>query len=188
MKTNPNKGFTIVELLIVIVIISILTAITVVAYNGIQGRAVATKAGSVASTYAKVLEMYYIDNGHFPAIGEDKACLGMVDDYPAKDLLGEGQCSSMPTLEASVNETFNQAVLPYLSNIPDGSFPVIALGEYAIRGIIYQTSENTQAYALYYVLAGDVASSCYSTGYSDEDEETGQVLTECSHYVDYSSE
>jgi prepilin-type N-terminal cleavage/methylation domain-containing protein len=35
-----QKGFTIVELLIVIVIIAILAAITIVAYNGIQGRAV----------------------------------------------------------------------------------------------------------------------------------------------------
>ena len=36
-KTQRNlRGFTIVELLIVIVIIAILAAITIVAYNGIQ--------------------------------------------------------------------------------------------------------------------------------------------------------
>ena len=39
-KTQRNlRGFTIVELLIVIVIIAILAAITIVAYNGIQQRA-----------------------------------------------------------------------------------------------------------------------------------------------------
>ncbi|MET0979967.1 MAG: type II secretion system protein [Candidatus Saccharimonadales bacterium] len=37
-----NSGFTIVELLIVIVVIGILAAITIVAYNGIQTRARAT--------------------------------------------------------------------------------------------------------------------------------------------------
>ena len=38
-KTLRRKGFTIVELLIVIVVIGILAAITIVAYTGIQGRA-----------------------------------------------------------------------------------------------------------------------------------------------------
>ena len=39
IKQTQQTGFTIVELLIVIVVIGILAAITIVAYNGIQGRA-----------------------------------------------------------------------------------------------------------------------------------------------------
>lgn len=38
-RKNRSKGFTIVELLIVIVVIGILAAITIVAYNGVQTRA-----------------------------------------------------------------------------------------------------------------------------------------------------
>ena len=41
-----QRGFTIVELLIVIVVIAILAAITIVAYNGIQTRAAATQVVS----------------------------------------------------------------------------------------------------------------------------------------------
>ena len=41
-----QKGFTIVELLIVIVVIAILAAITIVAYNGIQTRARNSKISS----------------------------------------------------------------------------------------------------------------------------------------------
>lgn len=39
IKNKQNSGFTIVELLIVIVVIGILAAITIVAYNGVQQRA-----------------------------------------------------------------------------------------------------------------------------------------------------
>ena len=39
MLKYRNRGFTFVELLIVIVVIAILAAITVVAYSGIQNRA-----------------------------------------------------------------------------------------------------------------------------------------------------
>jgi prepilin-type N-terminal cleavage/methylation domain-containing protein len=39
VQNKQQSGFTIVELLIVIVVIAILAAITVVAYNGIQDRA-----------------------------------------------------------------------------------------------------------------------------------------------------
>ena len=48
---TKQRGFTIVELLIVVVIIAILAAITTVAYNGIQNRANASTAKAVAEVY-----------------------------------------------------------------------------------------------------------------------------------------
>lgn len=53
---NNQKGFTIVELLIVIVVIAILAAITIVAFNGIQNRAKASSAQSAANTVIKKAE------------------------------------------------------------------------------------------------------------------------------------
>lgn len=55
-KLKADKGFTIVELLIVIVIIGILAAITIVAYNGIQNRGKAASAQSAANTIIKKAE------------------------------------------------------------------------------------------------------------------------------------
>lgn len=48
-----QKGFTIVELLIVIVVIGILASITIVAFNGIQARSQAAKRDSDISNYYK---------------------------------------------------------------------------------------------------------------------------------------
>jgi general secretion pathway protein G len=65
-RTN-QRGFTIVELLIVIVVIAILAAITIVAYNGVQVRARDSQRRSDVTAIKKALELYYIDNGKFPS-------------------------------------------------------------------------------------------------------------------------
>lgn len=67
---KSRGGFTIVELLIVIVVIAILAAITIVAYNGIQERARASAASSALSQANKKLVAYQVD---FP------------DTYPADE-------------------------------------------------------------------------------------------------------
>ncbi len=63
---KKDRGFTIVELLIVIVVIGILAAIVIVAYNGVQNRAKTTKAQTNASAVQKVAEAYNADNGVYP--------------------------------------------------------------------------------------------------------------------------
>lgn len=62
-------GFTIVELLIVIVVIGILAAITIVAYNGIQIRAFNARAQSDIINVQKIVEAYNATNGNYPSTG-----------------------------------------------------------------------------------------------------------------------
>ncbi|MDN5275584.1 MAG: hypothetical protein JWN33_233 [Candidatus Saccharibacteria bacterium] len=70
---NKSAGFTIVELLIVIVVIGILAAITIVAYNGIQGRARDSRVDGDVRLVKTALEMYKADNGFYPSIGSDNS-------------------------------------------------------------------------------------------------------------------
>lgn len=67
LKQTKQSGFTIVELLIVVVIIAILAAITIVAYNGIQNRARGSAALSTASTVQKKAEIAVGVTGSYPA-------------------------------------------------------------------------------------------------------------------------
>lgn len=61
------SGFTIVELLIVIVVIAILASISVVAYSGIQSRARDTDRTNDLNVMKKGLALFYAENGYYPA-------------------------------------------------------------------------------------------------------------------------
>lgn len=55
---NRQRGFTIVELLIVIVVIAVLATVTVVAYNGVRLRSQATAIVSDLKAIEKALHLY----------------------------------------------------------------------------------------------------------------------------------
>jgi len=65
-NTDKSKGFTIVELLVVIVVIGILASITIVSYNGIRQRAENAKTLSAVSSYIDALQVYASNNGAVP--------------------------------------------------------------------------------------------------------------------------
>lgn len=88
-RRSARHGFTIVELLIVIVVIGILAAIALVAYNGIQNRARASAASSALSQAAKKISIWQVDNpgsapscaSFFTLIGStETSCVASVGD------------------------------------------------------------------------------------------------------------
>lgn len=116
---NTRRGFTIVELLIVIVVIAILAAISVVAYNGIQDRSKNTATLNAASQVMKLLQAYVAQNDAYPYTGGD-ACV-TVD-------IG---CKDAGTADAPINSTFN-ANITTIGN-PPKSTPISASRGYGIR-------------------------------------------------------
>ncbi len=82
MRLKTARGFTIVELLIVVVVIAILAAITIVAYNGIASRARDAQLKSDIDSAAKQLAIYNVKNGTYPTVQASDA--GVMDSADTK--------------------------------------------------------------------------------------------------------
>lgn len=66
-RNKASSAFTIVELLIVIVVIGILAAITIVAYNGVQARGKTSASLSMYNIALKKAEAVNVLTGHYPS-------------------------------------------------------------------------------------------------------------------------
>lgn len=96
-----ERGFTIVELLVVIVVIAILAAISIAAYTGIQQRAEDTARLHAAKELQTVLALYHSDHGAYPPHSLDS-------------------CNTSPTRTHCRFEQMRELFVPdYVASIPD---------------------------------------------------------------------
>jgi len=159
-----ESGFTIVELLIVVVVIAILAAITVTAYSGVQERAKTSVINDAASSWAKILQMQIAQGA---AISLNASCLGRsATDFPAKDGFAAGEC--LQAFEDGVKTASVEYKATALADwkggdtIPNGLLPVTstsftASGKsyvYKSRGIWLATIAPTGGIAWIPVVAG----------------------------------
>jgi general secretion pathway protein G len=66
---NPRRrlsAFTLIEMLLVLVILGILAAIVVPKFTGVSANAQRKAAATQISTFATAIDMFEVDNGHYP--------------------------------------------------------------------------------------------------------------------------
>lgn len=100
-KFNRQKGFTIVELLIVIVVIGILAAITIVSYSGIQQRARLSTATSEISQLNKAILTARINQGKtlMQITGSGNTCAAASRYEPTIDKISEASGMNLSALK-----------------------------------------------------------------------------------------
>lgn len=154
-----DNGFTIVELLIVIVVIAVLAAITVVTFNGAYSRARNSSRITAAKQYIQLLQNYYTINGSYP-FNSGRYCLGT--GFTDVNSNGVGGCYNAATGDSwltSESSTVNTELLEVgsLPNSPkdhivgtDGIPRVGPIGIWKADGKLW----------VYYIIERPAASSC----------------------------
>ena len=115
---KKRYGFTIVELLIVIVVIAILATVVAVAYNGAAAKSRNAQTGAAIKKYVEALVLYKTLKGKYPdGNANNKTCLGT--GYPG------GKCWRG---EIDENATFTQALRDvYGSGLPVSGNEILGL-------------------------------------------------------------
>lgn len=145
---QKQQGFTIVELLIVIVVIGILAAITIVAYNGVQTRAENNKTSAAVNQSIKLLMLYKELNGNYPSTPSGYACLGTgynngICFTQADGISSAGQeTASFNTALKTVGSIPNASTVPM--TMPSGSIVAGASFESGANMIRYHLNGASQ--------------------------------------------
>jgi len=151
LRWTKQKGFTIVELLIVIVVIGILAAITIVAFNGISTRAENTKTVTGVGSYYKAIQAYGINTGAYPVAGYP--CLGPLGTTCANTTDSSSACFGAGA--AGANSAFDTAIKTVLSTAPSLSSQTMECNGKQYGGAYYSSNAQGTTATITYFLKGN---------------------------------
>ena len=157
-KQAKERGFTIVELLIVIVVIGILAAIVIVAYSGITARANLQKSVTNATAMRDVAEAFSADNSKYPAVTADFTTGSTSTKLPAgitPTIGGNGAAGPYSGIAAAVAQTSN------VTGISNPSFLLTGTAAAPTGGVIiyWDPTLSTPGLSTTYVYYGAASST-----------------------------
>jgi general secretion pathway protein G len=134
-KPNPSsaqRGFTLIEIMVVVVIIGVLGAIVVPQFMSRPDQAKVTAATIDIQAIATALEMYRLDNAHYPSTQQGlEALVKRPSGQPAvRNWNPQGYLKSMPV---DPWNTPYQYRYPGLQSV-DGMYDLYSLGADGIAG------------------------------------------------------
>jgi len=172
------NGFTIVELLIVVVVIAILAAISIIAYNGIQTRAENTKTITAVNQYVKGVLAYSADKGQYPS-DPSWPCLGP-DGTRCARASGDGAgCPSSDGGSITQINFINQLKTVMGDNMPPLSSQIVSCASSTYSGGYYRSTDGKVASIIYYLRGNqpcDGVSGAASYGRNQQND-----MTRCSY-------
>jgi prepilin-type N-terminal cleavage/methylation domain-containing protein len=156
LSDDRQVGFTIVELLIVIIVIAILAAITLVAFNGVQAKAENTKTLNAVETYIKAIKLYATERGSLP-IHTNWPCLG-----GTSEICGASSTACWGVGYVGGQAAFTSDIKSYINTTPVLSQQSMACNPAGdvVKGGFYYSSDGQTGW-VYYFLRGNV--SCGNT-------------------------
>jgi type IV pilus assembly protein PilA len=109
MFNKVQKGFTLIELMIVVAIIGILAAIAIPAYQNYTIRAQVTEGLTLADGYKTAIAEYYANNGTMPSLSNLTGVTAAVGKYESGITVTGGDI--VITYGGAVNQTINGKTL-----------------------------------------------------------------------------
>ena len=114
LKKLKNQGFTIVELLIVIVVIGILATLVITTYNGVQSKARDTKRQTDINAIQGQVEAYNTNAGFYPTLAQMNTASFRSSNLKGLDTnaLQDPQGSAPTLVAAAAAKSYAYVVLP----------------------------------------------------------------------------
>jgi len=147
---NVKSGFTIVELLVVIVVIGILVSITIVSYTGLTNKAVGVSLQSDLTNSSDQLKIYKAYNKSFPTsldgdncpltpVKDTGYCFETSSNNTYTEYTSDGSTFSLVETNANgttygINDTSTPVALAQPTNCPTGFIPVPGSATYGQAG------------------------------------------------------